>query len=202
MNIKVENYYNLAELVFGMIEEDWPEDVTPSQARDNNITWADFLEGMDYYAYDSWGYADVLFQDFVWPRFYRELVLKSKYRLLEGDEHEEEREKFIKDFKKWQGKVYVWLISSCEHYGPMISKMSESPDFYAGAKGKIFTRFNDTPQTTAGVLDTDTYATNTTKTDTEQDTKPIIEKMAEVEALLHSYYEAWAKEFERFVIDD
>lgn len=172
---------------------------------DDNISWeiitADLLiynwsKYITQYTLPIGGHANILFKKHLVPRYWKSFVT-----YIDGDITVDKMAEVTSDFK---GLVYAWLLETEERYDPLIKALEDNKTKLLDRLQSVsFVRFNDTPQSSStGGFDNDNYASTTTKTVNEADTATIIQRINEIDLLIHSYYQEWAKDFGRFVIND
>ena len=136
----------------------------------------------------------------VFNKFSKCVVFETENDTPDLDIIEEEAYRF---FVKFVNKI----LDTKEYYETLIGIYNSNLANLMGQVGATTTNeviFNDTPQTTSGVLSGDTYATTYTKTTSTSlsDMKTLIERIKDIQDSLRNIWADWVAEFRHIFLED
>lgn len=136
----------------------------------------------------------------VYNKYYNAIMFNS---VSEDISSEEVQDKYYDFFVRFLNKYE----DTKDYYEPLITiyeakKATLMADIEAETTNEVI--FNDTPQTTSGVLSGDTYATTYTKTKstTKSQMKSPIERMKDIQETLRNYWADFVEEFRHVFLED
>ena len=132
------------------------------------------------------------FRDYIWPRFYQEVVV---YKDLD------ESEDFVEKFCRTKvGQIFAWWISSSEKYTLLIQNLTANKSkLLDDVKSASISRFNDTPQNSGDFSD-DNHTSTVTKTENSSNVGTMMARLNEIEDNIKQLYIDWSNEFRKFII--
>lgn len=133
-------------------------------------------------------------------KFYDAIIFETYTNAPDDSEKENKtRDFFVRFLNKYQDIK--------DYYEPLITiyeakKATLMADIEAETTNEVI--FNDTPQTTSGVLSGDSYATTYTKTKstTKSQMKSPIERMKDIQETLRNYWADFVEEFRHIFLED
>ena len=132
------------------------------------------------------------FRDYIWPRFYQEVVVYT-----DSDESESFVEKFC---KTKAGQIMAWWQSSTDKYSLLIQNLENNKaKLLDDVKSSSIARFNDTPQNSGDFSD-DNHTSNITKTESSSNVGTMMQRLNEIEDNIKQLYIDWSNEFRKFII--
>ena len=132
------------------------------------------------------------FKDYIWPRFYNEVVVYT-----DSDETEDFTEKFA--ITK-VGQIFAWWLSSVEKYSMLIQNLNANKaKLLDDVKSSSISRFNDTPQNSGDFSD-DNHTSTVTKTENSSNVGTMMARLNEIEDNIKQLYMDWSDEFRKFII--
>ena len=134
----------------------------------------------------------ICFHDYIWPRFYQEVVV-----YVDSDEDED----FVKKFASTKvGQIFAWWQSSSEKYVLLIQNFENNKQkLLDDVKSSSVARFNDTPQNSGDFSD-DQHTSNTTTTTSSSNVGTMMARLNEIEDNIKQLYIDWSDEFRKFII--
>ena len=134
----------------------------------------------------------ICFHDYIWPRFYQEVVV-----YVDSDEDED----FVKKFASTKvGQIMSWWQSSSEKYVLLIKNLTANKNkLLDDVKSSSVARFNDTPQNSGDFSD-DQHTSNTTTTTSSSNVGTMMQRLNEIEDNIKQLYIDWSDEFRKFII--
>lgn len=137
--------------------------------------------------------AHILFQDYLWPRFYNQYICYTDDTSIADDDSEDVIVDKI-------GQIIAWIQSSDDKYSLLISNLEANKNKLLGQiKSSSVNRFNDVPQN-QGSYEDDAHNSTVTKTETATDGTTLLSRLNEIEDNLKRLYIDWSNEFRRFII--
>lgn len=137
-------------------------------------------------------YADIMFKEYLWPKYYNAHVCFTDDETIADDDAE-------KVFSDFIGPIIAWLRSSDDKYSLLINNLEANKTKLLGAiKSSTISRYNDTPQN-QGNFDDDAHNTNVTKNESETDGTTLLARLNEIEDNLKMLYDRWSNEFRDFI---
>ena len=132
------------------------------------------------------------FKDYIWPRFYNEVVVYT-----DSDESKD----FVKKFAETKvGQIFAWWISSSEKYSLLIQNLTANKNkLLDDVKSESISRFNDTPQNSGDFSD-DQHTSTVTKTENSSNVGTMMARLNEIEDNIKQLYMDWSDEFRKFII--
>ena len=132
------------------------------------------------------------FRNYIWPRFYQEVVVYT-----DSDESEDFVEKFA---RTKVGQIISWWTSSSEKYSMLIQNLSNNKaKLLDDVKSSSIARFNDTPQNSGDFSD-DNHTSNITTTTNSSNVGTMMQRLNEIEDNIKQLYIDWSDEFRKFII--
>ena len=132
------------------------------------------------------------FQNYIWPRFYQEVVV-----YVDLDESEDFVEKFC---RTKVGQIFAWFKASTEKYGLLIQNLeANKKKLLDDVKSASISRFNDTPQNSGDFSD-DQHTSTVTKTENSSNVGTMMARLNEIEDNIKQLYIDWSNEFRKFII--
>ena len=192
------HYYTLPELFIpevGETAEDFKDPLWATTKDKGFYTIVNNISGLSFAEDDT--YTKELMQKYVWPEMW-----DAKVIYLDTCERSKPVDtETIKTLRKQAlGSIYSWISSTYMVYVDRI-KAAENVDLMGDIKSETFNRFNDTPQSSSTGFDSDTHATNTTKTTTSSAGGTAAARLSEVYGFIRNQYKLWADEFvQKFTI--
>ena len=120
------------------------------------------------------------FRDYIWPRFYQEVVV-----YVDSDENEDFLEKFC---RTKAGQIMAWWQSSTEKYSMLIQNFENNKSkLLDDVKSSSIARFNDTPQNSGDFSD-DNHTSNITKTESSSNVGTMMQRLNEIEDNIKQLY--------------
>ena len=192
------HYYTLPELFIpevGETKEDFKDPLWATTKDKGIYTILNHISGVSFTEDDK--YTKELMQKYVWPEMWDAKVIYLDTCKCEKPVDAET----IKILRKQAlGSIYSWISSTYMVYVDRI-KAAENVDLMGDIKSETFNRFNDTPQSSSTGFDSDTHATNTTKTTTSTAGGTAATRLSEVYGFIRNQYKLWADEFvQKFTI--
>ena len=136
--------------------------------------------------------ASKCFHDYIWPRFYQEVVI-----YVDSDESEDFVEKFA---RTKVGQIFAFWISSTEKYSLLIQNLeANKAKLLDDVKSSSVARFNDTPQNSGDFSD-DNHTSTVTKTENSSNVGTMMSRLNEIEDNIKQLYLDWSNEFRKFII--
>ena len=136
--------------------------------------------------------ASKCFHEYIWPRFYQEVVIYT-----DSDEDEDFVEKFA---RTKVGQIFAWWISSVEKYSLLIQNLTANKSkLLDDVKSSSISRFNDTPQNSGDFSD-DQHTSTVTKTENSSNVGTMMARLNEIEDNIKQLYIDWSNEFRKFII--
>ena len=134
----------------------------------------------------------ICFHDYIWPRFYQEVVV-----YVDSDEDED----FVKKFARTKvGQIMSWWQSSSEKYVLLIKNLTANKNkLLDDVKSSSVARFNDTPQNSGDFSD-DQHTSNITTTTSSSNVGTMMQRLNEIEDNIKQLYIDWSDEFRKFII--
>ena len=122
----------------------------------------------------------ICFHDYIWPRFYQEVVV-----YVDSDEDED----FVKKFASTKvGQIMSWWQSSSEKYVLLIKNLTANKNkLLDDVKSSSVARFNDTPQNSGDFSD-DQHTSNTTTTTSSSNVGTMMQRLNEIEDNIKQLY--------------
>ena len=132
------------------------------------------------------------FREYIWPRFYQEVVIYT-----DSDESEDFLEKFA---RTKVGQIMAWWTSSSEKYVLLIKNLTANKNkLLDDVKSASISRFNDTPQNSGDFSD-DQHTSTVTKTENSSNVGTMMARLNEIEDNIKQLYIDWSNEFRKFII--
>ena len=132
------------------------------------------------------------FRNYIWPRFYQEVVVYT-----DSDESEDSVEKFC---RTKAGQIMAWWTSSMEKYSLLIQNLeANKAKLLDDVKSSSIARFNDTPQNSGDFSD-DNHTSTVTKTENSSNVGTMMQRLNEIEDNIKQLYIDWSNEFRKFII--
>lgn len=132
------------------------------------------------------------FRDYIWPRFYQEVIIYT-----DSDENEDFVEKFC---RTKVGQIMSWWQSSSEKYSMLIQNLNNNKaKLLDDVKSSSIARFNDTPQNSGDFSD-DNHTSTINKTETSSNVGTMMQRLNEIEDNIKQLYIDWSNEFRKFII--
>ena len=132
------------------------------------------------------------FRNYIWPRFYQEVVV-----YVDSDESEDFVEKFA---RTKVGQIMSWWMSSSEKYSLLIQNLEANKNkLLDDVKSASISRFNDTPQNSGDFSD-DPHTSNITTTENSSNAGTMMQRLNEIEDNIKQLYMDWSNEFRKFII--
>ena len=124
--------------------------------------------------------ASKCFREYIWPRFYNEVVVYT-----DSDESEDFVEKFA---STKVGQIFAWWLSSVEKYSMLIQNLSNNKaKLLDDVKSSSIARFNDTPQNSGDFSD-DPHTSTITKTENSSNVGTMMQRLNEIEDNIKQLY--------------
>ena len=136
--------------------------------------------------------ASKCFREYIWPRFYQEVVV-----YVDSDESED----FVKKFASTKvGQIFAWWLSSVEKYSLLIQNLTNNKNkLLDDVRSYSSSRFNDTPQNSGDFSD-DQHTSNITTTTSSSNVGTMMQRLNEIEDNIKQLYIDWSNEFRKFII--
>ena len=132
------------------------------------------------------------FKNYIWPRFYQEVVV-----YVDSDESESFVEKFC---RTKVGQIMSWWTSSIEKYSLLIQNLTANKNkLLDDVKSASVSRFNDTPQNSGDFSD-DNHTSTVTRTENSSNVGTMMARLNEIEDNIKQLYIDWSNEFRKFII--
>ena len=133
----------------------------------------------------------ICFHDYIWPRFYQEVVV-----YVDSDESED----FVKKFARTKvGQIFAWWTASSEKYSLLIQNLTNNKQkLLDDVKSSSVARFNDTPQNSGDFSD-DQHTSNITTTTSSSNVGTMMARLNEIEDNIKQLYIDWSNEFRKFI---
>ena len=132
------------------------------------------------------------FRNYIWPRFYQEVIIYT-----DSDETEDFVEKFC---RTKAGQIMAWWQSSTEKYSLLIQNLTANKTkLLDDVKSVSTSRFNDTPQNSGDFSD-DQHTSTVTKTENSSNVGTMMARLNEIEDNIKQLYIDWSNEFRKFII--
>ncbi len=136
--------------------------------------------------------SQICFREYIWPRFYQEVIIYT-----DSDESEDFLEKFC---RTKVGQILSWLKASSEKYVLLIKNLTANKKkLLDDVKSSSIARFNDTPQNSGDFSD-DNHTSNITKTESSSNVGTMMQRLNEIEDNIKQLYIDWSDEFRKFII--
>ena len=136
--------------------------------------------------------ATTCFRDYIWPRFYQEVIV-----YVDSDEDEDFLEKFC---RTKVGQIMAWWQSSSEKYSMLIQNFENNKaKLLDDVKSSSVARFNDTPQNSGDFSD-DNHTSTVNKTENSSNVGTMMQRLNEIEDNIKQLYIDWSDEFRKFII--
>ena len=132
------------------------------------------------------------FREYIWPRFYQEVVV-----YVDSDESED----FVEKFDRTKaGQIMAWWTASIEKYSLLIQNLTANKNkLLDDVKSYSVARFNDTPQNSGDFSD-DQHTSNITTTTSSSNVGTMMQRLNEIEDRIKQLYLDWSNEFRKFII--
>ena len=124
--------------------------------------------------------ATTCFRDYIWPRFYQEVIV-----YVDSDEDEDFLEKFC---RTKVGQIMAWWQSSSEKYSMLIQNFENNKaKLLDDVKSSSVARFNDTPQNSGDFSD-DNHTSTVNKTENSSNVGTMMQRLNEIEDNIKQLY--------------
>ena len=132
------------------------------------------------------------FRDYIWPRFYQEVVVYTD---------SDEDESFVEKFARTKvGQIMSWWMSSSEKYSLLIQNLENNKTkLLEDVISSSTSRFNDTPQNSGDFSD-DQHTSTVTTTTNSSNVGTMMSRLNEIEDNIKQLYIDWSNEFIKFII--
>ena len=132
------------------------------------------------------------FRNYIWPRFYQEVVIYTDL---------DKNEDFVEKFAETKvGQIMSWWQSSTEKYSLLIQNVDANKSkLLDDVKSVSTSRFNDTPQNSGDFSD-DQHTSTVTKTENSSNVGTMMQRLNEIEDNIKQLYIDWSNEFRKFII--
>ena len=132
------------------------------------------------------------FRNYIWPRFYQEVVIYTDL---------DKNEDFVEKFAETKvGQIMSWWQSSTEKYSLLIQNLENNKNkLLDDVKSVSTSRFNDTPQNSGDFSD-DQHTSTVTKTENSSNVGTMMQRLNEIEDNIKQLYIDWSNEFRKFII--
>ena len=120
------------------------------------------------------------FGNYIWPRFYQEVIIYTDL---------DESENFVEKFCRTKaGQILAWWQSSTEKYSLLIQNLTANKSkLLDDVKSSSIARFNDTPQNSGDFSD-DQHTSNITKTESSSNVGTMMQRLNEIEDNIKQLY--------------